>query len=278
MKKYRIGLDFSEKKWQLAVVAKQKDGWQLMETFSVEGATDNRPSILQATRRRIARSVRHTVLSLPHNQVLMKEIRLDATLNSHEIYQHLQQQAVALFGKPADHWYFDFEPLVFSTHIAQQTCFRVAAAPRDTVLSAVALCRELGLQVQTVTVDVLALANLAHTLQNYRSDQAQAIVWLKAHELLFMVTLSGHLIFSKTTTYLAMHNISEVLIPIIHFFNGLYPHTILESIFLMSDDPLSLSIGDVKIENAALNTNLWQVPHVIRPEEFCSLGLAIYGH
>lgn len=277
MKKYRIGLEFSEKKLQLAVVAKQKEGWQLLETFAIDLTLNNKQQVLQEARRSIARSIRHTIISVPYHQVMMKEIRVDNTLNSQEIYQHLQQQATSLLGKSANHWYLDFEPQVFSTQITQQACFRVVAAPRENILAAVQYCRELGFYVHTVTVDVLALAHITPTLQNYRSDQVQAMVWLRSYELLFMVTLSGQLIFSKTTTYQTRQSIPETLTALIHFFNGLYPQHILENIFLLADEPLSLSMENIVIENAALNTGLWQVPHTIQSQELCSLGLAIYG-
>lgn len=277
MKKHRIGLAIAENELHLAVVTRKKNHWQLVETLSVPVTTDNIRQMLQQARCGLARSIQCTIIGLPYHQVLMKEIHLDTQLTPADVYQYLQQQLPVLLGKPAQHWFFDFEPMRFSTAVASQTAFRLAAAPQENIATWLQICRAAGLHVQYLDVDVLALARLLPTLTAYHPDQPQALLWLKTSELLFTVSRAGQLIYAKKTIYIKDQPMMQTLTSLLQFFNGLYPHSPPASIILV-DENSGHSLENLPVQSAELNSGIWEFGTPVQAQYFCSLGLAIYGH
>jgi len=271
MKKYRIGLEISPHQLGAAVAAKQKNGWRIIETLHVPIAANTIQQSLKQVRASIARSIQQTVFGLAYHQVLMKEIRLDATLTDAEVYHYLQQQASTLFGKPANHWFLDFERL--------QSGYRVVAGLKQTILAGLTLCRESGFRVSAVDVEVLALARLMPTLAAYHPDQLQGLLWLKPTEALFIVAQTGKLIYAKTAPYCAStQTIAETVRPLLQFFNALYPQQSLANVLLISEESTPPLPEEFNIKIAELNPNLWGVTKPVQAQALCSLGLAIYGY
>ena len=277
MKKCRVGLEIAEKTLQFAIVAKLKNGWRLIETLSLPVTADKMPHVLQEARRAIGKAIRNVILSVPYSQVLMKEIHLDSSLSPPEIYLFLQQQSPALFGKPAGEWLMDFEPCPFPANISRQNCFRAVAAAKGNILPWFRLCREAGLRVRAVDIDILALARLGCTFEGYEHGQPQALIWLKSTELLFIVAQDGRLIYAKRTAHTPLQSLTGILTPLLQFFHGLFPQYRLENIvFLNENSPLPED--PLIINSAALNPAIWQISSPVMPHEFCSLGLAIHEY
>lgn len=277
MKKYRIGMEITEKKLHVAIVVKQRHLWRLMETAAYELNPENLQETLQKVRKQVPRSIRQTILSLAYHHVFMKEIHIDSSLTANEIYLYLQQQSPMLFGKSADHWFLDFEPAISTMNSGQQNSFRAVAAPRQNIAGLLAISHHCGFHIQAIDVDVLALARMVPTLTNYQPDQAQALLWLKTTELMFIAVKAGQLIYLKTAAYSPIQSLKEILPPIIQFFNGLYPQYTLANILLLNECSAT-NIETASIKIASLSPEIWQTPVTIQPQEFCSLGLAIYDY
>jgi Tfp pilus assembly PilM family ATPase len=267
MMKYRIGISMTEKNWQVAIVARQRNGWRLLETMSTEKSVENLKEIFRQVRRRKRFGV-CAVLGLPYHQTWMKEIQLDTGLTDSEIYRYLQQQAPILFGKPTAHWFFDFTP-----GLRDKT--RIVAAAREHVTEWLALARACQLPVHAVDVDVLALARLLRTLDAYHPNQPQALIWPNTTDLIFMVAQAGQLIYAKKALYSPTQPLSDVLTSLSQFFTRLYPEYPLTDFLLLSDQDASVPHLPIKI--ARLNPALWQTSETVTAHQFCALGLAIYG-
>lgn len=221
---------------------------------------------------------RKGVLGVPYNQVLLKEINVDSTLKNHEIYRYLQHQSLTLFGKPADQWFLDMAPCLYAATIAERHCFRVAAAPRESILAWLHICRKSRLRIKAVDIDILALTRLMPTFENYRADQPQALIWSKLSELIFIVARGGDLIYIKRTAYSPTSPLSGILTSLLQFYNGLYPQQAPIKIFLI-DENNSVATANLGLtEPAVLNREIWQTSSTVTAAEFCSLGLAIYDH
>lgn len=277
MKKCRVGIEINEKKLQLAVVARQKTEWRLIEALTIPVTSNNMAQTLKQVHREIAGSTFRVVASLPYNQILMKEIRVDSSLSDQEVYEYLQQQSTTLFGQPSNHWFLDFEPSLFSKKNPQQTIFRVVATPRENMTHWIKIADESGFRISAIDVDVLALARLTPTFEHYQPDQPQALLWIKETELLLIISQAGHLIYSKRTTYSPAHSIAQVLPPLIQFFNGLYPQYILSNILFLDENP-PVNSGNLEIKPAVLNNVIWKIPSPLKHNAFCSLGLTLYEH
>ncbi len=101
MKKTRIGLEITENNLHLALVEKNAKGWKLIESAIIEIKAGNLPNTLSQTRKLIPRRFKEVILSTTYSQVLMKEVSVDSSFTTEEIYQYLVQQSADLFGKTA---------------------------------------------------------------------------------------------------------------------------------------------------------------------------------
>ena len=117
----------------------------------------------------------------------------------------------------------DFEPCLFPANISHQHCFRAVAAAKENMLPWFRLCREAGLRVRAVDIDILALARLNRTFEGYEHGQPQALLWLKSTELLFIVAQNGQLIYAKRTAHTPLQPLTGILTPLLQFFHGLFP-------------------------------------------------------
>lgn len=269
MKKYRIGIEVAQQSLRLAVVMRQQTGWRVLETAELRLDGGDMLKNLRTLLKNIAPGIRQIVLGLPQQRVLLKEIFLDSSLTRAEVYQYLQQQALVLFGKPANYWIMDCE--------AHENSFRAAATEREYVMNWLHIFRQLGMQVLAVDIDAPALARLATSFAEYQPNQAQILLWLQADELKLIAVKEGGLIYVKSATYDSATTLTETISPLLHFFNGLYPQHGAAEIFVI-DNNLSVTTTRQPWKRAALNPEIWRFSRMIQPQEYCSLGLAIYGY
>jgi Tfp pilus assembly PilM family ATPase len=277
MNKYRVGIEITDKKLQVAVVFKQKQLWRLMDTvaFPLQNG-DNLHEILRKSCRALPGSIGHITLGIPYPQVLLKEIFVDPSLAPSEIYQYLNQQAAGIFGKPTLHWRLDFEPNPFTTNARNQVCYRAVAGPRETIETWQRIFRECGLTVSAIDVDVLALARLILTCEQYQPQQAQALLWVKPRELFFLVAQDGQMIYTKRAPLLSVQAFDTQLTSLLQFYNGLFPQYPLANKILLNEN--KSFIEDHSIKSASLNSEIWNTTKMVLPDEFCSLGLAIHEY
>jgi Tfp pilus assembly PilM family ATPase len=268
MKKYQIGIEVALQSLRLAVVMHQQAVWRVVDTAELRLDGGDVQKNLRTVLKNIAPRIRQIILGLPQQRVLMKEIFIDSSLTRTEVYQYLQQQALALFGKPANHWIMDCE--------AHENGFRAAAAEREYVSNWLHIFRQLGMRVLAVDIDVLALARLTPTLADYQPDHTQALLWLRADELKFIAVKEGRLIYVKSAAYDPATVFTETVPPLLQFFNGLYPHLSAPEILVIGDHPPATAAMPLKI--AALNPDIWRFQRAMQPQAYCSLGLAIYGY
>lgn len=269
MNKYRLGVEISADSLRLAVIAKHSAYWHVLETAELTLAGGDIQQNLRTLLKNIAPGIKQIILGLPHQRVLIKEVFIDSSLSYTEVYQYLQQQALPLFGKLAEHWVIDCE--------AQAHSFRAAAAEREYVLNWVRLFRRLKKQVLAVDVDILALARLTPSLQGYQPERTQILLWLKPDELVFVAVKAGKLIYTKSAGYCANINLTETVPTLLQFFSRLYPEHQEAEIEIIHHDP-AVSAAVQPFKSAKVNPDIWHSESQIPMQAYCSLGIAIYDY
>ncbi len=130
---------------------------------------------------------------------------------------------------------------------------------------------------RAVDVDILALVRLACTFEGYQADKCQALLWLKATELVLITFKAAQLIYVKTTAYSSTQSLIEIWTSLLQFYNGMYPQHPLAQAFLLTAN-LDVCRENLTLKTATLDSNIWKIHDPIQPQEFCSIGLATYGN
>lgn len=280
MKNLRVGIALAESRLHCSLVCKDKNRWRRLASHHYTFSAGNLCQTLLQIRAQIPRTARCTILGLPYHRVLMKEIKIDAQLNDEEIYRYLQNQAIALYAKPAQYWFMDYEVCDLQQQQSLLMKIRSISASREELFRLQKDFRTSRLTLSRVDVDVLALSRLTPTLEFYNPDQAQALIWIKQNEVLFLAVKTGKLIYVKRAPLSPEQNLNEILPGLIHFYHRLYPQHPLEDIFLIDENPTSRSdsFAHPLLKTILLNPMIWHTDQEVDPGDFCSLGLAIYEH
>lgn len=282
MNQYQIGISLSENILHFCLAHKKKNVWRLLESHSHTLNSNNElGQVLRILRQQIPRRHRRIILGLPYHHVLMKEINIDASLQDHEIYFYLQQQASTFFGKTAKHWFIDYEFCPLMPASSTQRRIRIVAAAREDVLPLSRAFNSSHLGLHVIDIDVLALSRLMPWFEFFNPESAQGLVWIKTAELIFLVAQAGSLLYCKRSFYTTEQTLAEILAPLIQFYNGLFPQNILDLIFLMNDNSDNLftdGLAHPLLKIAKINSALADKKTDISAHEFCSLGLAIYEY
>ncbi len=276
MQKNYIGLEVFNEKIQIAILSRQNSQWRINEILTILRSEEGLEKDLHLIRRRI-KSIKQAILCLPEIPVLIKEFTLDPSLSAQEIYHYLQLQSAIILGQPFDHWFLDFEPCISHPLLSHLTNFRIAAIPRESTNRQLEICRSAGFKIKALDLEIFALSRLICHFEGYQPEMTQGLVLIKEKELLFLACLDGRLIYTKKTSYSLDYSVSQLLAPLIQFYNRVFPEFNLTQIYLLANQKI-LSIEGISIESPSLKSSIWQFSLSPEINELVSLGLAIYGY
>lgn len=270
-KNYQIGLEIIHDQFNFIITRQTGARWEIIETGTLPA--DGTEITWANLRKQISRRIRDMIIGLSFQDIMLKEMQIDSSLNDHEIYEFLRQRAPKLFWNQIS-CAIDFEILPSVT--SEKKTIRVVAARQDIISNCQQLCAKHQFKLMAVDVDILAILRIANWIEGFDDQSPQALVWIREQEFYLTITHQQNLIYLKHAS-LEQDSFENIFISLLQFFYNLHPQYDLHRGFLLghSEDVLIDKIKSkisFDLEKASLKG------FNINPKYLLSLGLGIHPH
>ncbi len=194
----QIGLEINDSKLGVTTIMPTQRGHKILNNFTMK--IDNKKigrNLLTQVRQKIPSEFKKTILGMSINDVMIKQVKLDACLSDKNIFDYLSHNSEEYFGEPIDKLMIDFERLATTKDEANRTELRVVATRRNKLFPLIENLSQAGFEMKAVDVDVFALVRILPFCDVHACHKITGIVYIYPNGLVYCVVKDQQLIYSK---------------------------------------------------------------------------------
>lgn len=303
-KKTQLGLEICENQVRATLIHFRKSQPFFSEFFIADVQPNHQKSLVSALEK-LNQSIHSkkidTIIGLSMNDVVTKELSIDASLTDSDIEHYLFSHIKNQFNLPKHQVNIDFFKLPSENKNHSNTKIRVVAARREKITQIKNICTQAGFTLKAIDVEAFALTRMLMKHPHYNDKQTVAVIALHSNHLTFCVIKQTVPLFSKVENYLLSANhlpdektLTDAIQRALQYYMSNSSKESLNQILLIGDTHGCTELCSTISQTLNISTQWASLPtesvssdfmpnSPLKPDNlsrfvFCSSGLALWGH